>query len=71
MAPPSKENNRRLRVPVYSERLVIPARANKVDQEGGDLFDLAIYNGSQGMLLKASGVSNVLDFFDIKVRGPS
>ena len=41
---------------------------NKTDKPG-DLFDVTIFLQKQGMLIKASGVTNTADYFEIKVKG--
>ena len=50
------------------QRLEIFNRENKVDKPG-DLFDVSIFMQKTGMLIKASGVTNTEDYFEIKVNG--
>ncbi len=54
-------------MPAYAQRVSIPFRVNKVDSPGG-LFDVTVFvKHGEKLMIKASGVSNVEEYFEIKV----
>jgi len=55
------------KLPAYTHRVSIPFRNNKIDSPG-ELFDVTVFvKRGEKMLIKASGVSNAEEYFEIKV----
>lgn len=57
-------------MPTFVKRTQIPNRNNKIDFPG-NIYDVTVFKRQDKLLIKASGVHNVQDYFEIKVTDPT